>query len=117
MGEGQVNHLAEYIDHYQLEALSGGDRAFESELLKLYLQDSLEQLQKLEAAASSQDLPQAREFAHHIKGASANVGAASIAQLAARIEGAAKAGDAAEIAVPLSLLRRNLEGFRAAFKP
>lgn len=74
------------IDHQQLSSLSGGDSAFEAELLEIYLGDMQQQQQQLEQAIAAAKWHQVRELAHYIKGASANVGAVLVAAIAAQIE-------------------------------
>lgn len=103
--------LQNFIDWNQLRDLSGGDRAFEQELLQIYLQDVLHQLQRLQQATADGKLPLVREIAHHIKGASANVGAFSISSLAATIEDAAKNSQPEVIDTPLQQLQQQLEAF------
>lgn len=107
-----VNNRLELIDWAQLRDLSGGDADFEQELLQIYLQDSLQQLQILKQAATAIDLPRVREIAHHIKGASANVGAVSVSAAAAMVENAAKESKPDEIATPLSQLSQQLDALQ-----
>jgi HPt (histidine-containing phosphotransfer) domain-containing protein len=78
------------INWNQLHDLSGHDPAFERELLQIFLQDTQTQLARLEAAWAIGDFVEVRLTAHHIKGASANVGAVTLAKWAAQIETAAR---------------------------
>jgi histidine phosphotransfer protein HptB len=80
------------IDLEHLAQLSEGDRDFEEELLMLYLQDTTEQLTRLKTAAIAQDWQTLHQTAHHIKGASGNVGAPAIADIAAQLEQHTKQG-------------------------
>ncbi|HEY9881133.1 MAG TPA: Hpt domain-containing protein [Leptolyngbyaceae cyanobacterium] len=96
------------IDWEQLHELSGHDAAFEQELLQLFIEDSLAQLTHLQQAWSQENFPGMRRIAHHIKGASANVGAVQISQSAAQIELAARDAVKASIQVPLEELTRSL---------
>ncbi|HEY9762155.1 MAG TPA: Hpt domain-containing protein [Trichocoleus sp.] len=96
------------IDWEQLHELSGQDAAFEQELLQLFLEDSLEQMNYLQQAWDQENLPNIRQIAHHIKGASANVGATQISQSAAQIEIAARDGLTENILIPLEELSQSL---------
>jgi CheY-like chemotaxis protein/HPt (histidine-containing phosphotransfer) domain-containing protein len=71
----------------------GGDIAFLEELMALLLEDVPHRLDNLHAAVDTGDVAAARREAHTIKGAAANVGAAAIRHLAARIELVAKESD------------------------
>jgi len=74
------------IEWDHLHELSDGDVDFEIELLQLFVEDSLGQVSALEAAIATQNATQVERVAHHLKGASANVGAKPISQLASEIE-------------------------------
>jgi HPt (histidine-containing phosphotransfer) domain-containing protein len=97
------------INWRQLHELSGNDQAFEQELLQIFLEDSHEQMGHLNAAWAAGDLNQVRLVAHHIKGASANVGAVAIARWASQIEADARSGTAAPIAAALNELSQSLQ--------
>jgi histidine phosphotransfer protein HptB len=92
------------IDLKHLAQLSEGDRDFEKELLVLYLQDTTEQLARLKTAAIAQDWETLYQTAHHIKGASGNVGAPEIAELAAQLEQHTKQGILESTAVITQLI-------------
>lgn len=91
------------IDRQQLSDLSGGDAGFEAELLQVFIADTLDQLQALEQAIAGANWTQTLQIAHHIKGASANVGAIAIAAAAAEVE---TAGHRQQSKVILSALAR-----------
>ncbi|MBW4467464.1 MAG: Hpt domain-containing protein [Pegethrix bostrychoides GSE-TBD4-15B] len=74
------------FDLAQLQQLSDHDLAFEQELLQLYLDDFQAQLKRLQSAIRATAWLQIQQIAHHIKGASASVGAILPAQLATAIE-------------------------------
>lgn len=97
------------INWKQLHELSGNDQAFEQELLQIFMEDSHEQLGRLSAAWADGDLNQVRQVAHHIKGASANVGAIAIAHWASQIEAAARSSTADPIAAALDELSQSLQ--------
>ncbi|MBT9311820.1 Hpt domain-containing protein [Leptothoe kymatousa] len=84
--------MAKNFDLEQLEQLAGGDKAFEKELLNMFVEDVGNSINQLAAAISADDVANAREVAHYIKGASANVGAVGMSQTAAQIEKKAKSG-------------------------
>ena len=85
--------MTQNFDREQLDQLAGGDKAFEKELLRMFVGDTEESMNQLAAAISAQELTAVREIAHYIKGASANVGAVGMSKTAAQIEMMAKAGD------------------------
>lgn len=74
------------IDRNLLHEYSDGDRDFEQELLHLFVDDTQQHLARLKAAISSQNFDTATQEAHHIKGASAHVGAVAMFAIAAEIE-------------------------------
>ncbi|WP_299411319.1 Hpt domain-containing protein [Acaryochloris sp. IP29b_bin.148] len=78
------------IDPNQLQEYSDGDRAFEQELLELFVEDTHRHLVQLRHAIATQAFEAARQEAHHIKGASAHVGAIAMSKLAATLETHAK---------------------------
>jgi len=81
------------IDWEYLHQISDHDPDFEQELLEVFIADTQIHLANIQAAASAQDSQGVRQEAHYIKGASANVGATAIHQLAARLEEESKQGD------------------------
>lgn len=74
------------FDFNQLHQLSDHNPEFEQELLLLYFEDTQIHLQQLQQAWNEQNRQQLEHLAHHIKGASANIGARQLAQIAAEIE-------------------------------
>lgn len=76
------------LDH--LKATFGDDPDFIGELLQLYLQDAQARLTALQQAVVTGDWEMLQREAHQLKGASANVGAAAIQNLACTLEEAAK---------------------------
>ncbi len=85
--------MATNFDQEQLEQLAGGDKAFEKELLQMFVGDTENSLQQLAAAISTGDQTAVQELAHYIKGASANVGATGMSRAAAQLETMAKDGN------------------------
>jgi HPt (histidine-containing phosphotransfer) domain-containing protein len=74
------------IDWEMIHRLSEGDRQFERELLALFLQDMKSNLGLLADYLSLGSSIKVREVAHHIKGASANVGAGELHRLSSALE-------------------------------
>ena len=79
------------IDPTPLQACSGGDAEFEQELLALFVIDSHDHLVAVKAAITDQDFATLRREAHHIKGASGNVGVHRMQTLAQALEHSASA--------------------------
>ncbi len=77
---------AQPIDLNHLESYSGGDRAFEQEILSLFVSDAQHQIVKIQDAYRCQDVEMLREAAHQLKGASGNIGARTLQRLTAQIE-------------------------------
>ena len=77
------------LDHLDLEhlhLLSDNSPEFELELLQLFVTDCTSQLEQLHQAIATQNLCLVNQTAHHIKGASANVGAKVMQFAADQIE-------------------------------
>jgi HPt (histidine-containing phosphotransfer) domain-containing protein len=74
------------IDWDMIHRLSEGDSQFERELLTLFLQDMKSNLGLLTDYLALGSALKVREVAHHIKGASANVGAGEMHRLATALE-------------------------------
>ncbi|MEO0350315.1 MAG: Hpt domain-containing protein [Cyanobacteria bacterium P01_A01_bin.15] len=87
--------MAKNFDQEQLAQLSGGDKAFEQELLQMFLADTENSLSQLAGAIATGNQTDIQELAHYIKGASANVGAVALSREAAGLERLAKKGQLA----------------------
>ena len=74
------------IDLKQLNQISDGDIEFEIEVLRVYIEDVVERIGKIRKEITTNDRSQIMREAHHIKGASSNVGAWQIQALAMQIE-------------------------------
>ncbi|MEO1400851.1 MAG: Hpt domain-containing protein [Cyanobacteria bacterium J06635_1] len=74
------------FDWNQLAQLAGDDPEFEQELLGLFVTDIEDSLFRLVEAMDAQDAPTVEHLAHYIKGASANVGANALAEIAGQLE-------------------------------
>jgi len=79
----QPYRVIDHLDLEHLHLLSDNSPEFELELLQLFVDDCKEKLEQLRQAIAVQDLSQVEQAAHHIKGASANVGA-TVMKLAAQ---------------------------------
>lgn len=77
---------ASHLDLEQLHRLSDHTPEFELELLKLFLEDSAVHLKAIQQAVSGGDFQQIQQSAHHLKGASASVGATIVQTLAEHLE-------------------------------
>ncbi|TVP61152.1 MAG: response regulator [Nodularia sp. (in: Bacteria)] len=74
------------IDWEHLHQLSENNTEFELELLQIFVEDSQLHLEATKAAIATNDFPQLAREAHHLKGASANIGAIFIQQAAEKLE-------------------------------
>lgn len=80
------------FDWQQLQQLAGGDADFEVELLNMFLADAEDSVRQLEGAIASQSIKTIENVAHSLRGASANVGAKSLADVALQLEQTARSG-------------------------
>ncbi|MBF0477296.1 MAG: response regulator, partial [Deltaproteobacteria bacterium] len=69
-----------------------GDEEFYAEILDVFLQDGAEEIAALEKAVAKSDAQLIRELGHKLKGASGNVAAMRLQDLAFKMEQAGKAG-------------------------
>jgi signal transduction histidine kinase/CHASE2 domain-containing sensor protein/DNA-binding response OmpR family regulator len=76
----------EPLDLDYLHSLSEGDIEFEQELLQVFLQNTQENLTEVQTALANNDIATIAAKAHQLKGASGNVGARIIQQLAIQLE-------------------------------
>jgi len=74
------------IDWEHLHQLSENNTEFEFELLQIFVEDTLSHLEITKAAIAINDFQQIALEAHHLKGASANVGATSMHLAADQLE-------------------------------
>lgn len=103
--------LGDLINWGHLQQMSDGNQEFELELLKIFVEDSHQHLARTKLAVELEDFLKLEQEAHHIKGASANVGVKRMQMAAAQLEQMARnhqitgaAELVAEIAEPLSTL-------------
>lgn len=106
--------MTNLIDWSQLHDLSGDDPDFERELLALFIEDTQQTSERLVSAFLQQDFEAIREAAHHIKGASANVGATTISNDAKAIEMAAQEKQPDNMAVLIESIKAQVAELQQA---
>ncbi|MDX2213255.1 MAG: Hpt domain-containing protein [Oculatellaceae cyanobacterium bins.114] len=74
------------IDWAHLHQITDDNPAFEVELLKLFMADTHTQIKSLKRAIALEDFFEVEQIAHHIKGASANIGVTPIHLTASSLE-------------------------------
>ncbi|MBW4694970.1 MAG: response regulator [Lyngbya sp. HA4199-MV5] len=74
------------MDWEHLHQLSDGNEAFELELLQVFVIDTGNHLGTLETAIAQRHFYNLEQAAHHVKGASANVGLTAMAAIASQLE-------------------------------
>ncbi|MEH1817634.1 MAG: GAF domain-containing protein [Nostoc sp.] len=74
------------IDWEQLHQISGNDQEFELNLLQLCVEDIKPRLEIIKIAIAHNDFEQITREAHHLKGASANIGATAMYLTADKLE-------------------------------
>jgi HPt (histidine-containing phosphotransfer) domain-containing protein len=82
------------IDPAALERLRewGGDKLV-GQMVHLFLDNSLTRMEQIRTGATGDDLAEAEKGAHSLKSSAANVGAESVREVAAEMEGLAGSGD------------------------
>ncbi|MCK4728002.1 MAG: Hpt domain-containing protein [Desulfobacterales bacterium] len=86
----------------------GGDEELFDEVISVFMKDAPVQLEQLRQALNDNDAERVRQQAHRIKGASANIGAQALSDLAFEIE---TAGKDAKLDVVLPLVGKLKEDF------
>lgn len=103
-----LNQWAAQLDLARLHQLSDHNPEFEQELLQLYLDDTQERIQQLQQAVAQQNFLQVEQIAHHIKGASASIGAVQLEKIAGQLEQQAKEQQLENICIFCLQLERTL---------
>lgn len=85
-----ITELETHVDLDRLSQLADRSWEFAQELLQLYLEDTQAQIQELQQAIEQDQIVRVTQLAHHLKGASANIGAYPIEQLVSQIERASQ---------------------------
>ncbi|MDX1976229.1 MAG: Hpt domain-containing protein [Pseudanabaenaceae cyanobacterium bins.68] len=81
------------INLKHLSSISDADREFERDLLEVYLEDSYSHLELARQAIAAKESNGLGREAHHLKGASGNVGADTMQALSKELELAGKTGN------------------------
>lgn len=100
------------LDWEQLHQLSDNDEAFELELLHIFVEDAGDHLVALETAIAQRNFHDLEHAAHHIKGASANVGLVTMSAIADQIEQQARQHQLQDSAEQLTKLQQTLNEVR-----
>lgn len=74
------------FDWEYLHQLSENDPEFELELLQMFVKDTKAHIEAIKVAIATNDIPQLEREAHHLKGASSNVGATAVFIAAEKLE-------------------------------
>lgn len=97
------------IDWEHLHQISDGDEDFERELLQIFVEDAHNHLEEAQVALLAGDYDWVSRTAHHVKGASANVGLKVMQAIAGKLETDAHAKRLSEAAVMLAELAELLQ--------
>ena len=100
------------IDRDRLAEVSGGDVAFEREMLADFRDSAVADAEQLAMAVKADDCGTIVRVAHRIKGASRAVGAVQLADISEQMEEAARTQDLAAIAAAGEPLFREIERLR-----
>jgi len=107
----------EQFDWEGLKELFGGDEETAIEILTLFLEDTLSQLEILKNAIEKQDEALTGRQGHTLKGSAGNIGAPFLSEIASRIEVAGSGGNFQDAADLLLQFERQYEEFRKACAP
>ncbi len=92
------------VDRANLRNWMGQDEAAINALLASFLDSALEAQREIEAALAGGDLPALDLAGHKLRGASLGIGARGLAEIAARLQAAARVGDRSGCSVSLAAL-------------
>ncbi len=101
--------IEQVFDFLVLEKMSMGDKEFQRELLKSYINDMNERFQKLDGFVKTKNIEKIINEAHTIKGASYSVGAKKIGDEALGIELSGKQNDIDNILGRIDVLNKAIE--------
>jgi HPt (histidine-containing phosphotransfer) domain-containing protein len=104
-----VSNELPLVDIGKLRELTEGDAPLIQEFVQLYLTQTQEALNELDAAVASKDFPAIRRLAHKYYGSSASLGANAAATSLKELEGAADTRDATLAESVWHEARRTLE--------
>ena len=74
------------VDLTHLARYTGGERALNAEVLRLFVDQSAELMEQLESVVKARDAQTWRHITHSLKGAARGIGAFALAQVAAEAE-------------------------------
>ncbi|XGV96308.1 MAG: PAS domain S-box protein [Leptolyngbya sp. BL-A-14] len=100
------------IDWEHLHQLSDGSEEFELELLHVFVEDTGTHLAAIETAIAQSNFASLEQAAHHVKGASANVGVSAMAAIAGHMEQQARQNQLYEAMEQLAQLQQILNEVR-----
>jgi HPt (histidine-containing phosphotransfer) domain-containing protein len=103
----------EPVDLQRIRRICNGDRAFERELVAMYIADAEARLAHLREAVKDGAAELARREAHTIKGASSNMGAGDMQQHALAVEELCRDGSIADSLPALDALDTTFVNTRA----
>jgi HPt (histidine-containing phosphotransfer) domain-containing protein len=103
---------ADLFDRASLMERVDGDLDFMNEILEVYLEDVQAGVRKLKGAMEARDADSLATQAHTLKGASANVGAGRLRDVAFEIETAGKERDLEKVGALVSKLADELKRFK-----
>ncbi|HYW21659.1 MAG TPA: response regulator [Nodularia sp. (in: cyanobacteria)] len=108
------------IDWEHLHQLSENNTEFELELLQLFVEDSQLHLEATKAAIAANNFQHLAREAHHLKGASSNIGAISMQQAVEKLEQMSHEQEcigATELMIELEGFIQQIQAFLAANDP
>ena len=100
----------------RIQETSDGDLEFEVELINMYLDDAEQHLGDIKQAMDSKDAKALRHAAHTLKGASANIGAVGMQQIALEIESAGSEAKLDNLGELWTQLQANMAQTRAFYE-
>lgn len=104
------------IDWEQLHQISDGNTEFERELLQIFVIDAQTHLEAAQHALATQNSDELSRAAHHVKGASANVGLTQMYAIATKLEYQAQRQQFTDAPVWLTELAEALEAVQTFLK-
>jgi len=85
-------------------------------MVRAYLDDCTQRLEKMKAALAEHNLPAVRQEAHGIKGSCRNVGVLVLGDICAEIEKQAHAGDATDLQQKIAAAEQEFAAVSIKFK-
>lgn len=110
--DARTLRFSRLIDWEHLHQLSDHNEEFELELLHVFVEDTGAHLMALETAIVQRHFRALEQAAHHIKGASANVGLAAMSAIADQFERQARQNQLQDTAEQLTQLQQALDEVR-----